>query len=119
MEGLQARLGRERLLGSKVLLLSFTVDPARDTEPVLRAYAEAHHADTATWHFLTGPEKYLVPLVVQGFKLGVQPSGSPAGDVMHSNRVLLLDRQGRIRAYYDGLDVTDDQIVKDIRQLAA
>src|SRR5207247_2386217 len=94
MAGLQDQLRRERLLGSKALLLSFTVDPAHDTAAVLRAYAEAHQADAANWRFLTGPERYLVPLIVQGFKLAVQPAaaGGAGGDVVHSNRVLLIDR---------------------------
>lgn len=130
MQALQKRLRDEQLLGTRVQLLSFTVDPARDTVPVLQAYAEQHGADPAAWRFLTGPEQYVVPLIVQGFKLGVQPQAVGAGqahatgrmpqgayDVMHSNRVVLIDGQGQIRAYYDGLQVDDQQVLRDIRRL--
>lgn len=132
MQGVQARLRQEGILGSRVQLLSFTVDPARDTPAVLRAYAERHQADPEAWRFLTGPEDMVVPLVVKGFYLGVQVLPSQAtrqigqGDhtsheaayaVMHSGRFVLIDREGRIRAYYDGNEFEPEQVMRDIRQL--
>ncbi len=132
MRQLQDRLRQERLLGRDVQLLSFTVDPARDTPTVLRSYAERHQADPAGWRFVTGPADTLVPLIVDGFRLGVDAlppatAGPDAGDhglhadhgyeVMHSGRFVLIDRRGRIRAYYDGRDVTPERVVGDIRAL--
>ncbi|MBI3979686.1 MAG: SCO family protein [Chloroflexi bacterium] len=131
MQALQERLRRENLLGSQVQLLSFTVDPARDTPAVLRAYAERHRADPLAWRFLTGPEDELIPLVVKGFHLGVQalPPATDQGEhadghdhqqfyeVMHSGRFVLIDRQWRIRAYYDGRDLDVEQVVRDLRQV--
>lgn len=132
MQALQDRLRQDGLLGSQVQLLSFTVDPARDTPPVLRAYAERYRVDTSAWRFLTGPERQLVPLVVDGFRLGVRAlppatvtpdghdrgHGAPEGyDVMHSGRFVLIDRQWRIRAYYDGTDLDLDRVLSDVRQL--
>jgi protein SCO1/2 len=122
MRALQERLRQERLQ-----MLSFTVDPARDTPAVLRAYAERHQADPEAWRFLSGPVETLVPLTVEGFRLGVQalpPTGDDHGDVSghsydvtHSGRFVLIDREGRIRAYYDGTDVELDRIIRDIRSL--
>jgi cytochrome oxidase Cu insertion factor (SCO1/SenC/PrrC family) len=132
MQALQERLREEQLLGSQVQLLSFTVDPTRDTTEVLRAYAERHQADPDAWRFLTGPEEAVKPLIVDGFHLGTQalppeeatPSAhdddehpDPSYEVMHSGRFVLLDPQGRIRAYYDGRDLDLDQVVQDIRQV--
>lgn len=132
MQAVQARLRTEGMLGSEVQLLSFTTDPARDTPDVLRAYAARHQADPDAWRFLTGPEVTLVPLIVEGFRLGVQAlppsaqgrSESHAGtppevdyQVMHSGRFVLIDRQGRIRAYYDGQTLDPDRVVRDIRNL--
>jgi protein SCO1/2 len=114
LQVLQERLRGEQLLGSRVLLLSITVDPARDTVEVLRDYAARHQADPAAWRFLTGPEGYLIPLISQGFKLGLQPVGD---EVMHSNRILLIDPQGRIRAYYDGLELEETAVLGDVRRL--
>lgn len=113
-------------------LLSFSVDPARDTPPVLRAYADRWGADPDAWRFLTGPEHEVVPLIVEGFRLGIQAlppqeasqrthdheqDASDSYEVMHSGRFVLIDRQGRIRAYYDGRDFDFEQIVRDIRKL--
>ena len=131
MQALQERLRQERLLGERVQLLSFTTDPARDTVPVLRAYAERHRADPSAWRFLTGPEQAMKQLIVQGFLLGVQKvtpretvtsgpddtKGDDEYDVMHSGRFVLIDPEGRIRAYYDGRELDLDQTVRDIRQL--
>ena len=132
MQGLQERLRREGLLGRKVQLLSFTVDPVRDTPAVLRTYAERHRANPDNWRFLTGPEATLRPLIVDGFHLGVQAlpptdtshgthnssaTSSEAYEVMHSGRFVLIDRQGRIRAYYDGQAFDSEQIVRDIQAL--
>jgi protein SCO1/2 len=132
MQALQERLRKEGLLGREVQLLSFTVDPARDTPAVLRAYAERHRADPDAWRFLTGPENVVVPLIVDGFKLGVQalpPQGTnpsahtlgaghtPSYEVMHSGRFVLIDRQGRIRAYYDGRALDRERLMRDIRAL--
>ncbi len=132
MQALQDRLRQEGLLGGSVRLLSFTVDPARDTPPVLREYAERHRADPQAWRFLTGPEDVMVPLVVQGFRLGVQalppqqtppteqgevPHHDASYEVIHSGRFVLIDRQWRIRAYYDGTQLDLEQVVGHIRQL--
>src|ERR1700687_1094526 len=52
-----------------VKLVSFPVDPARDTPEVLTEYAKAHGASTADWYFLTGPETTLQALDRDTFKL--------------------------------------------------
>lgn len=132
MQMLQERLRTERLLGSQVQLLSFSTDPARDTPQVLRVYAAKHRADAQSWRFLTGPEARMRQLVVKGFHLGVQqvpleeatPHSHSDGaqhrhayDVMHSNRFVLIDRKGRMRALYDGTELDIGQVVRDIQRL--
>jgi len=131
MQSLQERLRQEKLLGNQVQLLSFTVDPARDTPAVLRTYAERHKADPDAWRFLTGPQETVKPLIVDGFHLGVQalppPTAMPGGhshdaasedyEVMHSGRFVLIDQQGHIRAYYDGRDFDAERALRDIQGL--
>ncbi len=128
MRQLQDRLRQEDLLTGEVQLRSFTVDPARDTPEVLRGYAERYGADPSAWRFLTGSEEQLVPLIVDGFHLGVNvlppqaathagEAGHPSYEVMHSGRLVLVDRAWRIRAYYDGQDVEPERVLRDVRQL--
>ena len=56
MEMIQERLGDR--LGKGVQLLSFSVDPAVDTPPVLKQYARRFHAKPG-WQFLTGKRENL------------------------------------------------------------
>lgn len=131
MQQLQSRLRAEGLLDSRVQLWSFTVDPAHDSPDVLREYADRHQADPDAWRFLTGPPDRVVPLIVEGFHLGVQAlppttsrddeeAGDVVGqsyDVMHSGRFVLIDREGQVRAYYDGQSLNLDQVVRDLHRL--
>jgi len=79
-----------------VKLVSFTVDPARDTPQVLSEYAKVHGASAEHWYFLTGPAATLQKLDRDTFKLGnIGPT------LEHSTRFVLVDRQARIRGYYD------------------
>ena len=85
-------------------LVSFTVDPDYDTPEVLERYARNFGADRRIWTFLTGERAAIWTLSKDGFKLAV--SDTPDGDVViaHSRHFVLVDRLGRIRGYYDGLD---------------
>lgn len=76
-------------------LVSFSVDPARDTPEVLARYAERYHAEPGVWFFLTGSEAALNHLARNVFLLG-----DVNGDLQHSTRFVLIDRQSRVRGYY-------------------
>ena len=98
----------------RVKLVSFTVDPAHDTPPVLADYARKFRADPGRWYFLTGPQPALDRLNRWGFRLG-----NVDGSLVHSTRVVLVDQRGRIRGYYG----SDEQeglkpLLADIRRLA-
>lgn len=84
-------------------LVSFTVDPARDTPPVLDAYSKHFGAISGTWFFLTGPTPALQHLDRDVFMLG-----DIDGTLMHSTRFVLVDRASRVRGFY--LTSEDDAI---------
>jgi cytochrome oxidase Cu insertion factor (SCO1/SenC/PrrC family) len=86
---------------SDVHLVSFSVDPEKDTPQVLRGYAEKLQADPARWDFLTGPKSAIYKLSRDGFKLAVSDGSDEQGIPVHSTRVVLVDRHGQIRGYYD------------------
>lgn len=96
-----------------VRLVSFTIDPATDTPAVLAAYARRYKADAARWRFLTGPPERLRVLSSDTFHLA-----EVGGALEHSSRFALIDRKGRIRAYYDTAATNAiPQIVGDILRL--
>jgi len=97
-----------------VKYVSFTVDPARDTPEVLAAYAKLHGAATEHWYFLTGPPETLQKLDRDVFKLG-----SVDASLQHSTRFVLVDRQSRIRGFYDTSESHSiRKVIEDIFALA-
>jgi protein SCO1/2 len=78
-----------------VKLVSFSVDPERDTPAALEAYGKQFGADDAHWTFLTGDPQTLNMLDHDAFKLG-----SLGASMDHSTRFVLVDKQGRVRGYY-------------------
>jgi protein SCO1 len=78
-----------------VRFVSFTVDPVRDTPPVLAAYAQHFDATPGKWFFLTGGEADLNRL-----SRGVFMLGDVDGSLQHSTRFALIDGSSRIRGYY-------------------
>lgn len=87
-----------------VHLVSFTVDPDKDTPEVLRDYAEKLQAQPTRWDFLTGPKSAIYNLSHDGFKLAVADGSDEAGIPVHSTRMVLVDRHGEIRGYYEATE---------------
>ncbi len=92
---------QEQWKGKGIYFVSFTMDP-RDTPGELAQYAKDYGADTNSWSFLTGNYEDVTRLAKNGFKLPAQ--GGPDSDFVHSIRFTLVDRQGRIRGYYNSDD---------------
>lgn len=87
-----------------IRLVSFSVDPEYDTPAVLAAYARQAGAEANHWHFLTGPRDAIWQVSTSGFKLDVgEAPPDAASPLFHSPNSVLVDRQGRIRGYYDGM----------------
>jgi cytochrome oxidase Cu insertion factor (SCO1/SenC/PrrC family) len=100
-----------------VRFVSISVDPARDTPPVLRDYAKRVRNDER-WTFLTGERKAIVDLSVNGFKLAAGDPG-PGGDpLLHSAKFAVADKNGVIREYYGATDGDAAEHVADtVREL--
>ena len=87
-----------------VHLVSFSVDPEKDTSEVLRRYAERLQAEPGRWDFLTGPKSAIYKLSHDGFKLATSDGSDAQGIPVHSTRMVLVDRHGQIRGYYDAIE---------------
>jgi protein SCO1/2 len=87
-----------------VHLISFSVDPEKDTPAVLRGYADKLQAEPGRWDFLTGAKSAIYKLSHDGFKLAVSDGGDAQGIPVHSTRMVLVDRRGQIRGYYDATE---------------
>ena len=103
-------------------ILSFTVQPEKDSVPVLKQYAEEYGAVAGQWHFLTGDKKKLYNLARKSYFLlkpaEAQNLGDATSDFIHTNNFVLIDKDQRIRGYYDGTSSKEvDKLARDIRKL--
>ena len=80
-------------------MVSFTIDPARDTPEALATYGRSFGANPDKWYFLTGEQKDLHHLSRNVFMLG-----DIDGSLEHSSRFVLIDAHSRIRGFYDSSD---------------
>ena len=102
-------------------ILSFTVNPEVDLVPQMKMYAASHGAVKNQWHFLTGDKKDLYSLARKSFFVlkpaEAQNLGDAKSDFIHTNNFVLIDKQMRIRGYYEGTQPHQvDQLIKDIGQ---
>lgn len=117
-----AQLQRQTGAIDGLKLVSFTVDPDRDTPPVLRAYAEKHGAIPGRWTFLTGQRQAIYDLAQKGFRVATVDQGpgaaGPDGQFLHSTKMIVVDPEGFVRGYFDGVDIgVVDKVVAAVRQV--
>jgi protein SCO1/2 len=103
-------------------ILSFTVDPEVDRVEQMKNYADGHKADASQWWFLTGEKEELYSLARKSFFLLKPAEAANLGDVgsdfIHTNNFVLIDKQMRIRGYYDGTSEKEVQkLIRNIKQL--
>jgi protein SCO1/2 len=92
-----------------VQFVSLTADPEFDTPDVLRQYGEKFRASAGRWYFLTGRKPELYRLATKGLMLAldeVKPEERVTDNdlFVHSTKFLVVDKQGRIRAIFDGAE---------------
>jgi len=100
-------------------ILSFTVMPEVDTVAQMKRYAKEHQAISGQWHFLTGDKKALYNLARTSFFVlkpaEAQNLGDAGSDFIHTNNFVLVDKELRIRGFYDGTSEKDvSKLLMDI-----
>lgn len=93
-----------------VRLVSVTVDPEHDTPDVLFKYARTFKAVEGRWHFLTGDRKTIYDFILNDFKLATEEEKNqpPAEMFVHSDKLVLIDKDRNIRGYYSGTEAKND-----------
>jgi protein SCO1/2 len=105
---------RKRVDSSYVHFLSFSVDPERDSVPVIKRYADKYGVNHDGWWLLTGPKKDIYEFSIKELKLGLEDK-DVTEDFVHTNRFVLLDKDRVVRGYYNGLDTTSlSHLAEDI-----
>jgi protein SCO1/2 len=103
---------------SSVRIVSFTVDPERDTAATLLNYAQAHGINTAQWQLATGTKADLYRYARKGLFITASDGDGGADDFIHSSYLVLMDKDNHIRGYYDGTEASEIKIlIDDIKKL--
>lgn len=105
-----------------LVFISFSVDPVNDRPAELTAYAKKMNALPGKWYFLTGDKAQIYNLGQRGYFLPVVDHGvsygSPDETFIHSEKLVLVDKEGIIRGFYDGTDKKDiERLTLEIRVL--
>jgi protein SCO1/2 len=121
MAGTFLRLQKVFASNPDVVLVSHTVDPATDTQEQLQRYAKSLGVQSGKWHLLTGDRDAIYTLARKSYfaekNLGIP---AKADEFLHTENVLLVDKEGHIRGVYNGtLPIEASRIVEDVRLLEA
>ena len=96
----------------KVKLLSFSVTPEIDSVPVLKEYSIKKGVDDKYWNLLTGDKSKIYSLARKSFLVVKENAESNSHDMIHTENFVLVDREKRIRGFYDGTDDKDIKVLK-------
>ena len=107
-------------VAQELKIISLTVNPETDTPNVLKNYAELRNIDTKQWQLVTGDKKILYRFARKGLFIEATDGDGSANDFIHSEKLVLIDRDNRIRGYYDGTESVDvNLLINDIQRLIA
>lgn len=90
-----------------IQFLSFSVDPDRDSVAVLKAYGNKFGINPDLWWLLTGPKKQIYDFSMNELKLGLADGEGVDSNFIHTQKLVLLDKEHVVRGYYNGLDSVD------------
>lgn len=110
-------------LRQKINYIVITFDPNRDTPNVLKRFAEIRDLSFNNWTLLSGDEKNTNEVML---KFGIKAipadstydeNGELSYNVIHTDRISLIDQEGRLRANYKGSTADLNMIIEDIKYL--
>lgn len=102
----------------QVAIISHTIDPEYDTVALLKDFAEKLDVKAPKWHFVTGKKEEIYELGQKGYMVTAMEDENEAGGYIHSGAFILVDKERKVRAVYDGTQTEDvDRLIKDIELL--
>lgn len=103
-----------------IMFLSHSVTPVMDSVPVLKEYALKKGVIDEKWNVTTGPKKHIYDLARKSYFAVLDEGEGDENDFIHTEQFVLIDKERRIRGFYDGTKKEDMEKVKnDIKLLKA
>ena len=101
-------------------LVSFTVDPDNDTPEKLKEFSNLIKAEKNRWYFLTGNRDSIYNLAYKGFMVNAMQDEKADGGFLHSDIMLLIDKEKRVRGIYEGTSYKDvKRLIDEAKVLVA
>ncbi|MCW3088723.1 MAG: cytochrome oxidase biosis protein Sco1/SenC/PrrC, putative copper metallochaperone [Sediminibacterium sp.] len=106
---------RKKVDSAIVQFISFSIDPENDSVPALKKYADKYGVNHDNWWMLTGSKDSIYKFVFEELKVDKFSDEPISPDFAHTNRFVLIDKEYKVRGYYNGLDsVSLSKLAKDI-----
>jgi len=103
-DAIKSKVDLRNIDTSFVQFISFSVDPERDSAAVLKKYGDKFGVNPDVWWLLTGPKKMIYDFALTELKMGLQDGEGVDSNFIHTQKMVLLDKDHVVRGYYDGLD---------------
>ena len=101
-----------------VLILSHSVDPKIDNVERLQKYASINNINNEKWFLLTGPIEETIRMAQLGYFAIASIPNHSENSLIHTENVILIDRNRQIRGIYNGTSSLEiSYLIDDINKL--
>jgi len=105
---------------AEIMFLSHSVTPEMDSVPILKKYAIDKGVIDGKWNVTTGDKKHIYELARKSYFAVIEDGDGGEDDFIHTEQFILVDKERRIRGFYDGTDKNDmEKLKQDVVLLKA
>mgnify|MGYP003667451212 FL=1 len=98
-----------------IMFLSHSVTPVMDSVPVLKEYALNKGVIDGKWNVTTGTKTHIYDLARKSYFAVLNEGNGDENDFIHTEQFVLIDKERRIRGFYDGTEKKDmEKLKKDL-----
>ena len=96
-----------------IMFLSHSVTPEIDSVSVLKEYADRKGVIDGKWNITTGAKTHIYELARKSYFAVLDEGNGDENDFIHTEQFVLVDKEKRIRGYYDGTEKEDMEKLKE------
>jgi protein SCO1 len=108
MKKLQDGITNSKRVGDKtpdfLHLLSFSIDPDRDSAERLKKWADRFQVNPDQWWLVTGEKKAIYDMAIKDMKIWIEDGKGVDTDFIHTDIFVLIDTSRHVRGFYHGLN---------------
>jgi protein SCO1/2 len=100
------------------LIVSYSIDPERDSVQELNDFASKFEANQSNWYFVNVGKQNVYKLARNSYKIVAVQGNKVSQDFIHSELLTLVDQEMRVRGYYDSTDPKElEKLIKDLKKI--